>query len=75
MDIFEIVREHIGRQFERDTESIGNDTTFEELGADSLDIIDLIAEIESELETEVSDEKLNTIKNVGDVVRIFEETV
>lgn len=40
----------------------------EDLGADSLDVVDLIMELEDEFEMEISDEEAEKITTVGDVV-------
>ena len=44
----------------------------EDLGADSLDIVDLVMTIEEELGVEVPDEAIEQIRTVGDVVRYIE---
>jgi acyl carrier protein len=40
----------------------------DDLGADSLDVVDLIMELEDEFEMEISDEEAEKITTVGDVV-------
>lgn len=40
----------------------------EDLGADSLDVVDLIMELEDEFELEIADEEAEKIATVGDVV-------
>ncbi|VEU59811.1 phosphopantetheine-binding protein [Mesomycoplasma neurolyticum] len=42
------------------------------LGVDSLDLIELVTEIESELKIEISDEELIQIKTVLDVINLLE---
>ncbi len=44
----------------------------EDLGADSMDVVDLIMSIEDEFEIEVPDESVENIKTVGDVVNFIE---
>ena len=47
------------------------DTTFEELGVDSLDTVDMVMELEEELGIELElDEKIST---VGEMVKLVEE--
>ena len=75
MDIYEQVKDFIGVQFETDGGSINLDTTLDELGADSLDLIDLISDIESEYEIEIPNEVISKIKNVGELVAAIEEKV
>lgn len=50
--------------------SIGDD-----LGADSLDIVDLVMTLEEEFDTEIPDEEIENIKTVGDVVHFIEENL
>ncbi len=72
--IFEKIREIICEQLELEAEKVTMDSNIlEDLGADSLDIVDLIMSIEDEFDTEVPDEELEGIKTVGDVVRFIEE--
>ena len=40
----------------------------DDLGADSLDVVELVMAIEEEFDIEISDEKAETIKTVGDIV-------
>ena len=40
----------------------------EDLGADSLDVVDLLMSLEDEFEVEIPDEEIENIKTVGDLV-------
>ena len=44
----------------------------EDLGADSIDAVELIMNIEDEFEVQVSDEEAQNIKTVGDIVKFVE---
>jgi len=44
------------------------DSTFEDLGADSLDIVELVMALEEEFDVEIADEQAENAKKVGDVV-------
>ena len=68
--IFERVKEVIGEQLGiDDIETITMETTFiEDLGADSLDIVELIMALEEEFDTEIPDSDAEKVVTVGDVV-------
>lgn len=54
-------------------EQIKLDTTFEELGLDSLDGLNFIFELEEEFNLVVPDDKIQSMKTVGQVVEGIEE--
>lgn len=45
----------------------------DDLGADSLDIVDLVMSFEEEFDLEIPDDQVENIKTVGDVVKYIEE--
>ena len=45
----------------------------EDLGADSLDVVDLISVIEDEFDLEIPEEAVDSIKTVGDIVNYIEK--
>lgn len=47
----------------------------DDLGADSLDIADIVMSLEEEFDIEVPDEVLANVKTVGDIVKYIEENV
>lgn len=47
----------------------------EDLGADSLDVVELVMELEDEFETEISDDDAEKIATVGDAVSYIKEKV
>ena len=47
----------------------------DDLGADSLDIVDLVMTLEEEFDTEIPDEDIENLKTVGDIVKYIEERV
>lgn len=68
--IFEKVREIVCTQFEKPEESITESTTFlDDLGADSLDVVELAVSIEEAFDLpEIDSDDLGTIRTVGDLV-------
>ena len=67
---FEKVREALAKQFEMDPESITIDTDLiDDLGADSLDVVELIMSLEDDFDIRISDEdaaELRTVRRIVD---------
>lgn len=62
----EVISEQLGVE---DVENITLETTFiDDLGADSLDIVELIMALEEEFDMEIPEAEAEKIKSVGDVV-------
>ncbi|MCI8420633.1 MAG: acyl carrier protein [Oscillospiraceae bacterium] len=72
-DIFERMQRIIADQFAVEPEEITENTSFEEdLGADSVDLVDLVMSMEQEFEiSEVREEELATLRTVGDCVEFL----
>lgn len=67
--MLEKMKEIIGEQLNAEIEGIKPDTSFkEDLGADSLDLFELVMALEEEYEIEIPSEDLNELKTVGDVI-------
>lgn len=67
--IFEKVRDIIADQLGIDADEITMESSFmDDLGADSLDIVELIMALESEYDLEIPDEDAEKISSVGNVV-------
>ena len=67
--MFEKIRNIISEQLEIEEEKITLETTFEDLEADSLDLFQLIAEIDEAFDVHLEDaEKIKTVKDVVDYV-------
>lgn len=58
------------KQLELDKSEITPESTFESLGIDSLDIVEMIMDLESELgiELEMEDQKITTFKELSDFI-------
>ena len=71
MAVFEKVQEIIVEELGKDAEEVKVDSTFDELVADSLDVFQVISEIEDAFDIQIeTEEGLNT---VGDLVAYVEE--
>ena len=71
--VFEKVREIIANQLNKDAELITLDTHLvDDLGADSLDAVDLIMAIEDEFGIELDDEAAQNVRRVSDLVSYIE---
>jgi acyl carrier protein len=67
--IFEKVKEVIIEQLGVEDEAISLETSFiDDLGADSLDIVELIMALEEEFDMEIPDSEAEKISTVGDVI-------
>ncbi len=66
----EKVKRIIVEQLSVAAEDVNEEASFiEDLGADSLDIVELIMALEEEYDIEISDEDAEKIKSVGDAVK------
>ncbi len=71
--VLEKVKAILAEQFDVEEEKITADTSIiNDLGADSLDVVDLLMSIEDEFEVEVPDEEIENIKTVEDLVKYIE---
>ncbi len=72
--MFEKIREIICDQLELEEDQVTMDSILlEDLGADSIDLADLVMTFEDEFNMEFSDEALENIKTVSDIVKYVEE--
>lgn len=70
-EIFKTMQNLIAEQFAIDTDEIGMDSSFvDDLGADSVDLVELVMAMEEEFDVgEIDEEDLTGLKTVGDCVR------
>ena len=68
--MYEKLVKYAAKQLEIDASEIKPDSTFESLGIDSLDIVEMIMDLESELgvELDMEDQKITTFQELADFV-------
>lgn len=72
--MFEKVRDIIAEQLGIEAGDIKMESSFvDDLGADSLDIVELIMALEEEFNMEIPDEEAEKISTVGDVVNYIKQ--
>ena len=72
--VLEKVKAILAEQFDVEEDKVTADTDLQEdLGADSLDVVDLLMSIEDEFGVEVPDDEIENIKTVGSLVSYIEE--
>jgi len=72
--MFDKVKAIIMDQLDVEESAVTLDTNIRDsLGADSLDLVDLAMTIEDEFEVEITDEAIESIKTVGDLVDYLKE--
>lgn len=71
--VFEKVKGIVVDQLDIEEEKVVAEASItEDLGADSLDVVDLVMSIEEEFDIEIPDEAVEGIKTVGDIVKYIE---
>jgi acyl carrier protein len=71
--VFDKVKDIIVDQLDADEDAVKMEAVItDDLGADSLDVVDLVMAIEDEFEMEIPDEAVEKIKTVGDIVSYIE---
>ena len=74
--VFEKVKSIIMDQLDVEEDKVTLDSVIQDdLGADSLDIVDLVMSFEEEFDTEIPDDQVENIKTVGDVVKYIEDHI
>lgn len=68
VEVFEKIKSIVVDQLGVDADEVTLETTFEDLNADSLDVVELVMAIEEEFDIEIPDEDAEKIRSVGAAV-------
>ena len=72
--VLEKIKAILSNQFDVEESTLETSTRLDEdLGADSLDVVDLLMSLEDEFDVEIQDEDIEKIRTVGDLVAYIEE--
>jgi acyl carrier protein len=76
MDIEKRVKEIIAEQLGLGVEEVANESSYvDDLGADSLDVVELVMALEEEFDIEISDDELEKIRTVQDTIDYIKQRV
>ena len=74
--VFEKLKLMVCEQLDVDADNVTEESLiYDDLGADSLDIFDLILEVQKEFDIEVSEDSIENILTIGDIVRYIESEI
>ena len=72
--VFDKVKELISDQLDVKADDITEASSIQDdLGADSLDVVDLVMALEDEFDVEIPEDQVENIKTVGDIVKFIED--
>ncbi len=73
METFDRVKEIISQQLGLSADfEFTSHTTFEEIDADSLDLVEIVMALEDEYDIEISDEAISDMENLGELVAFID---
>ena len=74
--VFEKVRTILVEQLDVHEDAVNMEASIvDDLEADSLDVVDIVMSLEEEFDVEVSDDDIEGLKTVGDIVKYIEAKV
>ncbi len=74
--VYEKFKQILAEQLDADVESITPETDIaDDLGADSLDVVEMLMAIEDEFDIEIPDEEIENLKTVGNVVDYIQQYI
>ena len=72
--VFDKVKELISEQLDVKADDITEASNIQDdLGADSLDVVDLVMALEDEFDVEIPEDQVENIRTVGDIVKFIED--
>ena len=72
--VFDKIREILAEQLDANAEEMTMETRIaEDLGADSLDVVEMLMSVEDEFGIEIPDEAIENLKTIGNVVEYIEK--
>lgn len=73
--VFEKVKDILVDQLDVEEEKVTLEASIiDDLGADSLDLVDLVMSLEEEFDVEIPDDQVENIKTVGDIIKYIEDS-
>lgn len=73
MDIMKQIKEIISRQTDINEENLNENTALEDIVADSLDIVEMLMDIEEAFDIEIPDEDVKKLSTVGEFCAYIDE--
>lgn len=70
--MLEKIISYLSEQVELDPETLSAETTFESLDLDSLDLVEMLVELESEAGVELPEEETQGLETLGDLAALIE---
>ena len=71
--VFDKIKDILCEQLDVEEDAVTMDANIiDDLGADSLDVVDLVMSLEDEFNAEIPDEEVENMKTVGDIVKYLE---
>lgn len=75
MDTLERIQEIISDKTDVRPELLNEETTLDEIGADSIDMIEILMALEEEFDIVIPDEQAQKIKNLGEIKEYIEQNL
>ena len=69
----QILAFHIGKEMGFNKDHIHPDMKLEDIGADELDIVEIVMDLEDKFSIQISDEELDALKTVNDVYELVDK--